>query len=65
MKNVKLPGFGKRREFDLDKIYLCEDPDEKCDIVIGLDVCYENLTNMLPSGHWKDKKNSFKNAMEM
>ena len=38
--NMKLPQFIKRREFDIEKLQSCDDPEEKHGIIIGRD---ENL----------------------
>ena len=73
---MELTQFTKRREFDIGKLNLHDDPDEKHDIIVGRDICrkiglgmlnstqqfhwHENLINTAPSGCQKDKKNLFK-----
>ena len=74
--NMTLPQLTKRREFDTEKLHSCDEPEEKCNIIVGRDDCqniglsilnstqqfqwHENLINMMPAEHQKDKKNSFK-----
>ena len=74
--NIKLPQFTKRREFDIDKLHLHDGSEENHSLIIGRNFCQnigldilsstqqfqwrENLVSMMPVGHWKDKKNSFK-----
>ena len=47
--NVKLPQLTKRREFGIDEVYLCDDRDEKHDVVIGRDALQKKGLDMLNS----------------
>ena len=35
IENMKSRQFTKSREFDMGKLCLCEDPDKKCEIIVG------------------------------
>ena len=39
LENAKLPQFTKHKELDMNKVHVCDDPDEKCNFILGREVC--------------------------
>ena len=67
IENAKLPQFTKHKEFDMNKVCVFEDENEKHDTILGREVCqnigldtlnstkqfkwHGHLIHMVPSGH--------------
>ena len=49
MKNLKLPQFSKNKEFDVGKLHLFEDENEKYIVILGRETCQAIRLDILNS----------------
>ena len=39
VENLKLPQFSNNKEFNIGKLHLFEDNNEKCNLILGRETC--------------------------